>query len=405
MSAVRVFKKRSTARNWTIELRDENQRPWRFTADGDEKAAWTLGGKFQRLFALAAMRSDPEPDLLPWLDSLDADVQLRLMRGGIISPRIVARGTPINELLAEWELHRVNHGVDPGEAEQSRKRVERLMESCGVIYLHAMSPEDISNRLGEWRRRVVEPLSVATANHYIVACKGFAKWAKESKRAGIDPLVGLKKIKVRAEQIKVRRYALTTEQQIRLLTVTAADPKRYARPHCTDGPTGKERSLIYRVTLRTGLRMNEIVDLTRADYDGKNLSVIGKSGERESQPVPPDVAAMLDTHAALLLPSAPLLPCPHHSNMARMLARDVAAAGITAPPGMVIDFHALRHTFITSLARAGVHMKTAQRLARHKTMAMTMLVYTQLNLVDDTAGLAKLPSLTSPSKETDGATG
>ncbi len=40
--------------------------------------------------------------------------------------------------------------------------------------------------------------------------------------------------------------------------------------------------------------------------------------------------------------------------------------------GHVIDFHALRHTFITNLARGGVHPKTAQSLARHSTITLTM---------------------------------
>ncbi|MFH5804676.1 hypothetical protein [Alienimonas sp. DA493] len=32
--------------------------------------------------------------------------------------------------------------------------------------------------------------------------------------------------------------------------------------------------------------------------------------------------------------------------------------------GRVLDFHALRHTFVTNLARSGVHPKHAQALAR-----------------------------------------
>ena len=44
--------------------------------------------------------------------------------------------------------------------------------------------------------------------------------------------------------------------------------------------------------------------------------------------------------------------------------------------GLVADFHALRHTFMTNLAIAGVHPKTAQMLARHSTIAMTMDRYT-----------------------------
>ena len=48
----------------------------------------------------------------------------------------------------------------------------------------------------------------------------------------------------------------------------------------------------------------------------------------------------------------------------------------------VVDFHALRVTYITNMARSGVHPKVAQLLARHSTMELTMKVYTKLNPTD-----------------------
>lgn len=49
--------------------------------------------------------------------------------------------------------------------------------------------------------------------------------------------------------------------------------------------------------------------------------------------------------------------------------------------GRVADFHALRHTYITNLATAGVSPKTAQTLARHSTITLTMDRYTHLGVV------------------------
>jgi hypothetical protein len=40
--------------------------------------------------------------------------------------------------------------------------------------------------------------------------------------------------------------------------------------------------------------------------------------------------------------------------------------------GRVVDFHALRHTFITRLARSGVAPAVAKSLARHSTIVLTM---------------------------------
>ena len=46
--------------------------------------------------------------------------------------------------------------------------------------------------------------------------------------------------------------------------------------------------------------------------------------------------------------------------------------------GRWVDFHALRHTFITGLVTGGVNPKVAQTLARHSVITLTMDRYTHL---------------------------
>lgn len=67
-----------------------------------------------------------------------------------------------------------------------------------------------------------------------------------------------------------------------------------------------------------------------------------------------------------------------------MLQRDLKAAGIPYRDanGLYADFHALRHTFITNMVKSGVNPKTAQSLARHATIDLTMNVYTSLTVHD-----------------------
>ena len=57
----------------------------------------------------------------------------------------------------------------------------------------------------------------------------------------------------------------------------------------------------------------------------------------------------------------------------------------------VCDFHALRHTFISNLARGGVHPKLAQQLARHSTITLTMDRYTHTVRGELADALAVLP--------------
>ena len=84
-----------------------------------------------------------------------------------------------------------------------------------------------------------------------------------------------------------------------------------------------------------------------------------------------------------------------------MLRVDLDAAGIPFLDnvGRRCDFHALRHTFITSLTRSGVHPKIAQVLARHSDISLTMDRYTHVVLESQKDAVEGMPSLDAPSSE------
>jgi len=78
-----------------------------------------------------------------------------------------------------------------------------------------------------------------------------------------------------------------------------------------------------------------------------------------------------------------------------MIRKDLEAAGIPYRDASdrVADFHALRHTFITRLARSGVAPAVAKSLARHSTITLTMDHYTHTFIEDERSALARLPGL------------
>jgi hypothetical protein len=59
----------------------------------------------------------------------------------------------------------------------------------------------------------------------------------------------------------------------------------------------------------------------------------------------------------------------------------------------VLDFHALRATYITELVRANTHPKIVQTLARHSEISLTMKLYTKLTDKENAAALDCLPRL------------
>jgi Phage integrase family len=90
------------------------------------------------------------------------------------------------------------------------------------------------------------------------------------------------------------------------------------------------------------------------------------------------------------------------SNTAKMLKPDLKAAGIEyRTSDGVADFHALRHTFITTLAMSGERIKVVQELARHSKAELTLGVYTHAGLHDLQGAVDRLPVADAPRKSSE----
>jgi integrase len=78
-----------------------------------------------------------------------------------------------------------------------------------------------------------------------------------------------------------------------------------------------------------------------------------------------------------------------------MLRYDLEAAGIAYETDSgTTDFHCLRHSYVTALAKSNAPVKIVQSLARHSTPTLTLGVYSHVGLYDQAPALDALPDLT-----------
>ena len=195
--------------------------------------------------------------------------------------------------------------------------------------------------------------------------------------------------------------------------------------------------MLFRLAVETGLRAGEIRNLTPRSFDLDALpptvtvqAAFSKHRREDVQPLPPNLAVKLRAFVEDRPVDNPVFSLPSRYNIVRMLRADstdarsawIDDAGMDQAErkqrertsflayrdesGRVIDFHAFRHTFITNLARGGVHPKQAQDLARHSDINLTMSRYSHTVMADRAAALEALPDLSPrPVEERQRATG
>ncbi len=349
-------------------------------------------------------------------------------------------GRLLVEHLADYTAYVSNRGNTAAYVAKIKQRVGDVLTGCKFKRIGDISASRVQRFLADLQRggRALavgneklrkRPASIGTANHSLRATKGFTHWLVSDHRTADDRLAQLEFANEETDRRVVRR-SLTADELSRLVAAAEAGPERL-------GFSGIDRAMLYVLAARTGLRRNELGSLTASSFDlhaeqptvtaeatntkNRKLSVLALNTEvarrldgwlaaRGPQPADKPLFAVTDQRTAEMLQAdlaaaraAWIDETKQPADRAKREQSDFLAA-IDAD-SRVVDFHALRATFISGLARAGVSLAVAQKLARHSTPTLTANSYTLLGLHDHGAAVESLPSIsTTPAPEAQGMT-
>lgn len=379
----------------------------------------------------------------------DLERRAELVKAGVMSNAESAvadhSATAIAEHFAAFEKHLRAKGVTDVHREDTGRFLRRLAKECSFSTLAELSREKLEHWLA---LKSGEGMSARTRNAYRNAAVAFGNWGRSTNRLTENPFSGTPKANEKADPRRQRR-ALTEAELCKLLNVARSRPvldrmtvrrgerkgqvvaKLSDRTRAELELIGRERALIYKALVLTGLRKGELESLTVAhlSLDGPDAfatldAADEKNREGNAIALRDDLAADLrewlsdklgrlqrDARArgepipARLPPDTPIFDVP--SALVKILDRDLVAAGLARivevngkkrvdkrdDRGRSIDVHALRTTFGTLLSKGGVAPRTAQAAMRHSDIRLTMGVYTDPKLLDVRAALGVLPAL------------
>jgi integrase len=327
---------------------------------------------------------------------------------GLEDPYKLHRKRRLAEHVAEWiaELRQLRR--DDVYVGLCESRMARLIAECAWETLADISAdkfikwrETATSTVGKARKKGsnVKPMGARTQNHYLETVRAFCKWAMRRKRMANHSLADVSPVET-AGQLRRQRRALTEDEIDSLL---GAVPPRH--------------QLAYRVILATGLRRDELRQLCWGDVKLNAPQPFiqlrpetTKAKRADVLPLRQDLAKLLrekrgdagdGEHICRTMPSM--------DSHKRYLEK--AGIAFEDEHRRRADFHALRHTYGTLLAKAGVAPRVAMSLMRHTDMRLTMNVYTDPRVFDMAGAVEMLPAMAAAellavqATGTDGAAG
>ena len=359
-----------------------------------------------------------------------AEIVARIERekAGVVDPTIGEMKRPITQHIDDFEKYQKSKNNSPLYVQEIVTKVKRFARHCRWRNISQIKEDDVENFLLDLREK--EGLSIQTSNHYLRGIKTFVNWLVQRNRLNRDPLVGIKKLNAATDRRHDRR-ALAAAEFTRLLDVAETGP-----PAC--GLDGPDRAMLYMLAAYTGFRKGELGSLTLRSFrlDTKPCTITvqaaySKRRREDVQVMHPDLVTKFKEWISHknVGPNDILFPisrktCGTERDGAECLMFDLGAARafwiaeaeteeeekrreasdfLTYKnfDGRFADFHSLRHTFITNLGKAKVSPKTAQTLARHSDISLTMNIYSHIEEEDQIEAINALPGIPGVRKEDD----
>ena len=364
-------------------------------------------------------------------------------KAGLEDPVETQLARPIAEHVADFEKYLTARDVTEGHIVESLVHIRKMVAAGGWRTTACITAADVIKFLGELRAK---GRSAQTYNHYLKSIKHFMRWLEREQRIVRNPIAHLARLNVRTDRRHDRR-ALSQEEFQRLVKTAHDGPP-------IESISGQDREMIYLIAAWTGFRKGEIGSLTIGSFDLDSEvctatvpAAFSKRRREDIQILHPYLVEKLRSWLKVrgeVEPDELLFPISSRAGVTSkradgstyyrrqvngkskapavperktyvMMREDLAAArrvwmaeaegdkkehrrrqrsdflAYCDHAGRFADFHSLRHTFVTNLCRANIPPKTAQTLARHSDIRLTMDVYTHVDRAEQVAAIRSLP--------------
>jgi len=364
--------------------------PGRVTVQSD---TWTAQftdehGKMQRISTKTTVRSVAEKMLARYQTEVDR------IRTGVATREELSkahfRHVTLEKALEQFQTKMVAGGCTARHIERTHNNILRICNESGIETLSDIRRETVERWIAnEVEKKVLTP---CTINGYLMAIKSFSQYLTDIELLPSHTLRSIRKLNESLGQRKKRR-AMTADEMKHLLKLAASDT-------LTDKWKAGERVLIYRLLLGTGLRSTELSLLVpnQIDFERCRLTIEAAKTKNKKAgvlPMRPDLVQSVKTWVAEHgIQSHERIFHYDAKELCDAFYKDLAAAGIERKnsDGRSLDIHALRKTFGTMLAKAGVPLTTTQRLMRHSTPILTAQLYIDVDPLDMANALGQLPA-------------
>lgn len=250
--------------------------------------------------------------------------------------------TALAEHIAAFGEHLTANRVSKTYHEDSLRYLRRLAAECPFSKLSDLDRSALERWLA---RRADEDMSARTCNAYRAAAVRFCNWCVKIRRLTANPFEGMPKLNERADRRRERR-ALTEAELVKLLEVARRRPlldRMTVRRGVNKGKAiatlrevtrtrlerlGRERALIYKSLVLTGLRKKELASLTagQLELDGPvAYAVLDAADEKNREGS--DIALRADLAADLRPMAGRQARSPTERSSATWRADSGAAAG------------------------------------------------------------------------------
>ena len=365
---------------YILDFRFRDKR-FRITAFETEKQSKRLADTIERLMEIYHSNDSMSMDIIRAIDCMPLRIVRKLGDIGLLSAAKTAGKNRLKDHLESFiESLKVKQCTEK-HVSLVENKIKRVCEDCKFDVVSDLDASRFTAYINGLN------VAVKTKRDYIATMKQFAQWLHDTGRISKNNFKLIKNPKVlKSDQVHARR-ALTSNEVARL--IRAAQTGETWR-----GISGAERALIYRLSVESGLRYNELKTLKVSDFDFKAVTVEIRDANEKARrgdilQLKESTAKEIKQFLSNKMPQATAFTVKKGYLMIR---RDLEAANIDYEVDCrFADWHSLRHTTASLLIQSGANPKEVQRIMRHKSADLTLSKYTHLYAGQLKATIENLP--------------